>query len=74
MSLEEDLCIVPHLKAPISGQKLWGKQAEVSFWNAILKISILLYKMASGYEVLSLAVCNSEPDIGDIWVHYGLPK
>ena len=49
MLLEENPFIVPHLKALISGQKLWGGQwcgSILSLWNALLKISILLHKVA----------------------------
>ena len=60
MPLEENPYTVPHLKALNSGQNLWGGQrcgSTLSLRNALLKISILLHKMASGYKVLSLAVC-----------------
>ena len=59
MSLEGNPYIVPHLKALISGQKFLGEQwcgSTLSFRNALLKISILIHKMASGYKVLFLAV------------------
>ena len=61
MPLEENPYIVPHLKALIRCQKLWGGQrcgSTLSLWNALLKISILLHKMA--YKVLSLAVGGKE--------------
>ena len=60
MPLEENPYIVPHLKALISGEKFRDEQrcgSTLSLWNAFLKISILLHKMASGYKVLSFAVC-----------------
>ena len=59
MPLEENPYIVPHLKALIIGWKFWTRQkcgSIVSLWNALLKISILLHNMASGYENLSLAI------------------
>ena len=59
MPLEENPYIAPHFKALISCQKFGGLQRcgrTLSLWNALLKISILLHKMASGYKVLSLAV------------------
>ena len=49
MPLEENLYIVPHLKALISGQKFWVGQkcgSTISLWNTLMKISILLHKMA----------------------------
>ena len=49
MPLEENPYIVPHLKAIISDQIFWGGQrcgSTLSLWNAFLKISILLHKIA----------------------------
>ena len=49
MPLEENLYIVPQLKALIRGQKFWGGQkcgSTISLWNTLMKISILLHKMA----------------------------
>ena len=57
MLLEGNPFIVPHLKALISGQIFWDGQrwgSTLSLWNALLKISVLLHKMASGYKVLLL--------------------
>ena len=56
MPLEENSYIVPHLKAPNSGQKLSGCGSALSLWNALLKISILLHYMASDYNRLFIAV------------------
>ena len=59
MPLEENPYTVPHLKAFNSGQKLWGLQrcgSTLSLSNALLKISILLHKMASGWFILMFAV------------------
>ena len=42
--------VVPHLKALISGKKIWNGQrcgSTLSLLNPLLKISILLHKMAS---------------------------
>ena len=47
MPLEENPYIVSHLKALISGQKLWGGQrcgSTLRLWKAILKISVLFHK------------------------------
>ena len=57
--LEENPHIVPHLKALISGQKFWGGQScgrSLSLGNTLLKISILLHKVASDWFHLILAV------------------
>ena len=59
MPLEENPYIVHHLKALDSGQKIWGGQScgsSLSLWNALMKISILLYKMASDWFYVILAV------------------
>ena len=59
MSLEGNPFKVTHFKALISCQNFGGGQrwgSTLSLWNVLLKISISLDKMASGYKVLSLAV------------------
>ena len=51
MPLEENSHVVPHFKALINGQKLWGVQRFCSIlrlWNALLKINILLNNWAKG--------------------------
>ena len=61
MSLERDPFIVPHFKALISCQNFLGGQgcgSTLSLCNALLKISILLHKMANECKVLHLIVCN----------------
>ena len=53
--------IVPHFKALIRGQNLWGWQrcgSTLRLWNALLKISILLHKWAKG--PFSLSMCVSD--------------
>ena len=63
MPLEENPYIVPHFKALISGQKLWGGQrcsSTLSFWNALLKISILLHMEASDWFILSTSVIETQ--------------
>ena len=50
MPLEGNPYVVPHLKALISGIKIWDGQrfgSTLSLLNPLLKISILLHKMAS---------------------------
>ena len=59
MALEQNPYLVPHLKALISGQKFWGGQScgrSLSLGNTLLKISILLHKMASDRFHMILAV------------------
>ena len=59
MPLEENPYIIPHLKALISGWKFWGGQrcgSTLSLWNALVKTSILLHKMANECKVLHLIV------------------
>ena len=49
MPLEENPYVVPHLKALISGQRFLVRQrcgSTLQFWNVLLKISILLLKIA----------------------------
>ena len=61
MPFEENPYIVPHFKALISCQKYWGVQrcgSTLSLRDALVKISILLHKMASDWFILSTAVCN----------------
>ena len=58
--LKESPYIVPHLKAFIIWSKFWDGQrcgSTLSLWNPLLKISILLHKMDSGYKALSLSGC-----------------
>ena len=60
MPLVENLYIAPHLKALISGQKLWIGQrcgSTLSLGNALFKISILLHKMANECKHLHAIVC-----------------
>ena len=50
MPLEENLHIVPHLKALISGKKLYDEQwcgSTLSLLNTLMNLSILLHKMAT---------------------------
>ena len=59
MPLEKNPYIVPHFKALISCQNYWDVQrcgSALSLRNALVKISILLHKMASDWFILSTAV------------------
>ena len=50
LPLKENPYIIPHLKALISGWKFRGGQkcgSTLSLWNALVKTSILLHKMAN---------------------------
>ena len=59
MPIEKNPRVLLHLKALISGKKFWGEQrcgSTLSLCKTLLKISILLHKMASGWFILILAV------------------
>ena len=57
MALKENPYIVPHLIALISGFLGWADVWQFSkLVNALMKISILLHKIASDWFILSTAV------------------
>ena len=61
MPIEENPYIVPNFKALNSGQKFWVGQrciSTLSLWIALVKISILLHKMANKCKILHLIVCE----------------